>query len=211
MTRDGLDVDVLRSKLDAIDRATTTLRSITPMDASGLRSDPVTAAAVERLTCRLVDLAADINTHISSVVLGRAPENHREGFDLMEQARVLTAEIVEKIKPSSGHAQRDRARVHPHQLRHRRGCGSARARHVLGVPEAGRRVRVRPGDPVSIVLGRYPGFGGAPADSHGSPLEVLRAFVVRDLGTRTRPLRERELASPARGGGRLGPCGAPGR
>ncbi|MGJ7907606.1 HepT-like ribonuclease domain-containing protein [Actinopolyspora sp. H202] len=85
MTRNGLDVDVLRSKLEAIDRATATLRSISPMDASRLRSEPVTAAAVERLTCRLVDLAADINTHISSVVLGRAPENYRDSFDLMER------------------------------------------------------------------------------------------------------------------------------
>ncbi|WP_019853075.1 type VII toxin-antitoxin system HepT family RNase toxin [Actinopolyspora mortivallis] len=102
MTRDGLDVDVLHSKLDAIDRATTTLRSITPLDASRLRSEPVTAAAVERLTCRLVDLAADINTHISSVLLGRAPENYRDSFDLMERTRVLTAELVGRIKPSVG-------------------------------------------------------------------------------------------------------------
>lgn len=83
MTRRRLDVEVLRSKLDAVDRATTTLQSITPLDADRLRSDPVTAAAVERLTCRLVDLAADINTHISSVILGRAPENYRDSFDLM--------------------------------------------------------------------------------------------------------------------------------
>ncbi|SDJ68056.1 hypothetical protein SAMN04487820_101241 [Actinopolyspora mzabensis] len=74
----------------------------TALDTSRLRSEPVTAAAVERLTCRLVDLAADSNTHISSVVLVRAPENYRDSFDPMEWARVLTAEIVEKIKPSVG-------------------------------------------------------------------------------------------------------------
>lgn len=102
MTRKRVDEAVVRNKLDAIDRATTTLRSIAPLDASRLRSDPVTAAAVERLTCRLVDLAADINTHISSVVLGRAPENYRDSFDLMEQAQVLTAEIAAEIKPSVG-------------------------------------------------------------------------------------------------------------
>lgn len=62
----------------------------------------MTAAAVERLTCRLVDLAADINTHISSVILGRAPENYRDSFDLMEQASALTGDLVEKIKPSVG-------------------------------------------------------------------------------------------------------------
>jgi uncharacterized protein YutE (UPF0331/DUF86 family) len=102
MTRRDLDIEVLRSKLDAIDRAITTLQSITPLDAEKLRSDAVAAAAVERLTCRLVDLAADINTHISSVVLGRAPENYRASFELMEQANVLTSELVEKIKPSVG-------------------------------------------------------------------------------------------------------------
>lgn len=102
MTRRQVDVAVVRNKLDAVGRAITTLRSIAPLDASRLRSDPVTAAAVERLTCRLVDLAADINTHISSVVLGRAPENYRDSFDLMEQAQALTAAIVAKIKPSVG-------------------------------------------------------------------------------------------------------------
>lgn len=102
MTRRELDVDVLRSKLDAIDRATTTLQSLAPLTADKLRSDPVTAAAVERLTCRLVDLAADINTHVSSVVLGRAPESYRDSFDLMARAEALTAEVVDKIKPSVG-------------------------------------------------------------------------------------------------------------
>lgn len=102
MTRRSLDTEVLRNKLGAVERATTTLQSITPLGADKLRSDPVTAAAVERLTCRLVDLAADINTHISSVVLGRAPENYRDSFDLMEQAGVLTKELAEKIKPSVG-------------------------------------------------------------------------------------------------------------
>lgn len=102
MTRKNLDVEVVRSKLDAIDRATRTLQDVSPLDAGVLRSDPVKAAAVERLTCRLVDPAADINTHISSVVLGRAPENYRDSFDLMEQANALTPEIVEKIKPSVG-------------------------------------------------------------------------------------------------------------
>lgn len=102
MKRKHVDAAVVRNKLDAIDRAMTTLRSIAPLDADRLRSDPVAAAAVERLTCRLVDLAADINTHVSSVVLGRAPENYRESFELMERSQVLDAEFVEKIKPSVG-------------------------------------------------------------------------------------------------------------
>lgn len=102
MTARKLDEDVLRNKLDAIDRATTTLQSIAPLDADRLRNDAIAAAAVERLTCRVVELAVDINTHISASILGRAPENYRESFDLASAVGALTSEVVQRIKPSVG-------------------------------------------------------------------------------------------------------------
>ncbi|QGK68769.1 hypothetical protein GIY23_03685 [Allosaccharopolyspora coralli] len=80
MMQRRLDEGVVRNKLDALDRALRTLHSIGPLDAQRLRDDAVTAAAVERLTCRLVELAVDLNTHISASVLGRAPENYRASF-----------------------------------------------------------------------------------------------------------------------------------
>ncbi len=102
MTQRRLDEGVVRNKLDALDRALRTLQSIDPLDAQRLRDDAVTAAAVERLTCRMVELAVDLNTHISASVLGRAPENYRASFDLLRDAEVLTAGLVDKIKPSIG-------------------------------------------------------------------------------------------------------------
>lgn len=102
MSHRALDEGVVRNKLDAISRAITTLESVSPLDAHRLRSDAITAAAVERLTCRVVELAVDINTHISAAVLERAPESYRASFDLLREEGVLTAELAEKIKPSVG-------------------------------------------------------------------------------------------------------------
>lgn len=50
----------------------------------------------------MIELAVDVNTHIGAAVLGRAPENYRESFELLAQAGALTGEVLEKIKPSVG-------------------------------------------------------------------------------------------------------------
>lgn len=73
MTARSLDKDVVRNKLDAIDRAVRTLGTIEDVSADRLEQDPIIAAAVERLLCRMVELAVETNTHISAVVLGRSP------------------------------------------------------------------------------------------------------------------------------------------
>lgn len=97
-----LDEGVVRNKLDAIERTRATLHSVGDVDAAGLRDDAVIAAAVERLLCRLVELAVDTNTHISAAVLHRAPGDYRESFDLARAAGALTDELVAEIKPSVG-------------------------------------------------------------------------------------------------------------
>lgn len=102
MTARRLDPDVVRAKLDGIDRACATLRSIGAVDAGKLEHDPVLAAAVERLLCRLVDLAVDTNAHIAAAILQRAPGDYRESFDLVRDAGALTTERAESIKPSIG-------------------------------------------------------------------------------------------------------------
>lgn len=78
----ALDGDVVRNKLDALDRARTTLRNIREIDSDLLKSDPVIAAAVERLLCRMVDLAVDTNTHISAAILQRAPGDFATNADV---------------------------------------------------------------------------------------------------------------------------------
>ncbi|MPY77686.1 MAG: DUF86 domain-containing protein [Actinophytocola sp.] len=97
-----LDADVVRNKLDALDRARTTLRDIGQLDSARLKGDPVIAAAVERLLCRMVDLAVDTNTHVSAAILHRAPGDYRQSFDLAHDAGALTKELSESIKPSVG-------------------------------------------------------------------------------------------------------------
>ncbi|HSK22156.1 MAG TPA: HepT-like ribonuclease domain-containing protein [Egicoccus sp.] len=102
MTPRRLDVDVIRNKLDAIEQSCGVLASLGTIDSSRLSADPVLAAAVERLLGRLVDLAVDVNSHVASVRLGRAPGEYRESFDLAVAAGVIDGELAEQLKPSVG-------------------------------------------------------------------------------------------------------------
>ena len=72
------------------------------VSADQLRTHAVVRAATERMIQALVDLALDINGHIASSVLGRAPATGRESFDLAAQAGVITPELAHALKPSVG-------------------------------------------------------------------------------------------------------------
>ncbi|NDL57169.1 type VII toxin-antitoxin system HepT family RNase toxin [Phytoactinopolyspora mesophila] len=102
MSRRSLDADIIRNKLDAIERSLQTLVSIGNIDTERLDHDPIIAAAVERLICRVVDLAVETNTHISASVLARSPGDYRESFDFAHRAGALDSELLKKIKPSVG-------------------------------------------------------------------------------------------------------------
>ncbi len=102
MTPRRLDVDVARNKLAAIEDTCDVLASLGGIDADRLRDDPVVAAAVERLIGRLVDLAVDVNSHLAVALLGRAPSEYRESFDLMAQAGVIELAMAVRLKPSVG-------------------------------------------------------------------------------------------------------------
>lgn len=93
---------MVRNKLDAIERACEVLASIGEVDAQRLTDDPLVAAAVERLLSRLVELAVDVNSHVASARLGRAPAEYRESFDLAVTAQLIDGEIAERLKPSVG-------------------------------------------------------------------------------------------------------------
>lgn len=102
MTPRRLDVDVVRNKLAAIEDTCDVLASLGGIDADRLRDDPVVAAAIERLIGRLVDLAVDVNSHLAVALLGRAPSEYRESFDLMAQAGVIEMAMAVRLKPSVG-------------------------------------------------------------------------------------------------------------
>lgn len=102
MTPRRLDVDVVRNKLAAIEQTRTALRSAGPLDATRLLDDALLSAAVERLLSRLVDLAVDVNSHVATARLGRAPEDYRQSFDLAVEAGLLDRALADELKPSVG-------------------------------------------------------------------------------------------------------------
>jgi uncharacterized protein YutE (UPF0331/DUF86 family) len=97
-----LDPDVVRNKLAAIEATRDALRGAGPLDATRLAGDPLLSAAIERLLSRLVDLAVDVNSHVASARLGRAPEDYRQSFDLLVEAGVIDPALAEQLKPSVG-------------------------------------------------------------------------------------------------------------
>lgn len=94
--------EVVRQRLDAMRHALETLASVGPPDADGLQADPLLQAAVERLLARLVDLAVQINAHVASSELGRAPGDYRESFVLAAEAGVLPEDLAASLRPSVG-------------------------------------------------------------------------------------------------------------
>ena len=57
---------------------------------------------VERVLTQLVNLAAEVNAHVATQVLGRPPEDYRDGFDLAASAGIIPAELAASLKPSVG-------------------------------------------------------------------------------------------------------------
>jgi uncharacterized protein YutE (UPF0331/DUF86 family) len=102
VTPRSLDLDVVRVKLDAIERTRTTLGEVGEVDVGRLATDPLTAAGIERLLSRLVDLAVDVNSHVAAARLGRAPSDYRESFELAVEAGLISAELADELKGSVG-------------------------------------------------------------------------------------------------------------
>jgi hypothetical protein len=71
-----LNADTVRAKLRLIDESLDDLTSLGEVTEERLRDDRFDRAVVERLLSRIVDLAVDINTHVSVVRLERAPADY---------------------------------------------------------------------------------------------------------------------------------------
>ena len=97
-----IDEGVVRNKLDAIRRALETLESAGAVDATRLGHDALIAAAIERLLCRVVELAVEVNAHISATTLGRAPGDYRESFTLATQAGAISSDLSAQLRGSVG-------------------------------------------------------------------------------------------------------------
>ena len=102
MTPSRVDADIVRNKLDAIERSCGVLASIGEVDARRLVADPIVAAAVERLLGRVVDLAVEVNSPVVSARLGRGPAEYRESFDLAVEAGLIDESLADRLEPSVG-------------------------------------------------------------------------------------------------------------
>lgn len=97
-----LDVDVIGRRLRLMSALVEHLASVGTVDEARLTREPIVRLAVERALTQLVDLAVDINSHIGSAVLGRAPERFRESFDLAVEAGALQHETATALQGSTG-------------------------------------------------------------------------------------------------------------
>lgn len=102
MTPPRLDAGVVHAKLAAMEDSLATLSSVGAVDGQRLAADPLIAAAVERLLCRVVDLAVDVNTHLVAGVSGRSPGDYTSSFRLAEDLGILPPGLGGELAPSVG-------------------------------------------------------------------------------------------------------------
>lgn len=102
MTPSRPDVGVVERRLRALTDAVGDLRRLEGIDAAGLGADPIARAAAERLLQVAVDLAVDVNAHLSAAILGRAPATGPESFSAAAEGGILSRELADLLAPAAG-------------------------------------------------------------------------------------------------------------
>ena len=102
MTPAHLDVAVVTNRLRLLQETLDQLAEVRGITAERLRSEALVRAGVERLLQVVVDLAVDVNVHVVTALLGRAPITGRESFFAAEEAGVLEADLAQRLAPSAG-------------------------------------------------------------------------------------------------------------
>jgi uncharacterized protein YutE (UPF0331/DUF86 family) len=72
------------------------------INASADLTDLGVRLQVERVVTQVVNLAVEINAHVSSTVLGRPPADYHMGFDRMVESGWLQPDLASTLKPSVG-------------------------------------------------------------------------------------------------------------
>lgn len=102
MTPARPDIDVVERRLRALRDALGDLEQLRGASADDLRANPITRAGAERLLQVTADLAVDINAHLATSLLGKAPTTGRESFEAAAAAGVLSAALASELAPSAG-------------------------------------------------------------------------------------------------------------
>lgn len=82
MTPRTVDWRAVGAKLRRIRELLDELDGLGVVDRPRLDKEPLTALAVERILCLVVDLAFSCNSHVAAALLGRVPETYRDSFSL---------------------------------------------------------------------------------------------------------------------------------
>lgn len=102
MTPPALDWRSVAAKARRMRQLLDQLAGLGQVDAGRLRTEAITALAVERVLTLLVDLAFAINSHVVVARLGRAPDSYAASFDLAVEAGLLPPELAGALRPSAG-------------------------------------------------------------------------------------------------------------
>ena len=97
-----LNVESVQRRLVAIRERLDELRQLDEITADLLGGDWLTRAAVERVLTQLVELAAQVNTHIVAVSGKVPPAEYRESFIAAAEVGALPSGLAAKIAPSAG-------------------------------------------------------------------------------------------------------------
>jgi uncharacterized protein YutE (UPF0331/DUF86 family) len=97
-----LNAASVQRRLVAIRGRLDELQQLEGVTADRLREDWLTRAAVERVLTQLVELAAQVNTHIVAVSNKVPPAEYRESFIAAADVGALPPDLAAKIAPSAG-------------------------------------------------------------------------------------------------------------
>lgn len=97
-----VDVDRVRARLLAMRELLDHLASLGDISAQLLESDLGVRLQVERVLSQVVTLATEINSHVATRTLGRAPADLRGSFAAMASTGWVDADVARQMQGSAG-------------------------------------------------------------------------------------------------------------
>lgn len=102
MTPRELNRDVVSERLLDLQGSLDHLRDLGPVAPERLRGEPTIRFSVFYLLSHLVQVAVDVNSHIATTMLSRAPSDYRSSFELAAKAGAIDEELSRRLQPSVG-------------------------------------------------------------------------------------------------------------